>query len=147
MRRATLSLVAAALLLAGCGSGGPLTTGELRSDATQVCVNADARMDQIPAPPTPAGAASFLTRGITVLRPELAQLRSLKPVGSISQVYGISLSAFSRKLNALTVTVHDIDSGGDPLRELQALQARLVRLESSENGAWKALQIPACVNR
>jgi hypothetical protein len=142
-----MPLLAAAALLAGCGSNGPLTTGELRADATHVCTSADAHMDAIPTPPTPAGAAAFLTRGITVLRPELAQLRSLKPTDSIAQAYGTSLSAFSRKLDALTTTVRRIDSGGDALRQLEALQHRLAPLESTENRAWKALQIPACVNR
>ena len=139
--------LALGLAVAGCGGGGQLSAGSLRSQATAVCTTANAQMTAIPTPSTPAATVTFLNRGITVLRPELAALKALNPSGDIAEVYGISLHAFSRKLDALTATVHNIDSGGDPVREMQALQTRLAPLESSENGAWQALQIPACLNR
>ena len=148
MRHGSLVLLAAGLAIAGCGgSSPPLSMSALRSDATRVCTTTNAQMRAIPTPRAPAGAAAFLDRGISILRPELAQLRTLKPTDDVAQVYGISLAVFSHKLRALTTTVHNIDSGGDPVKELQALQRRLAPLESSENGAWQALQIPACLNR
>ncbi len=147
MRRAGLGLLVGTVLLAGCGGSAPLSSGSLRTDATSVCTNANAQMAAIPTPTSPAGTVAFLSRGITVLRPELAQLRSLKPSGDDAQVYGISLGAFSHQLAALSTTVHRIDTGGDPVKEMQALQAELVPLQSAEDGAWQALQIPACIER
>lgn len=147
MRRASLGLIAGALLLAGCGGSTTLSTSALRTEATSVCTSANTKMSAIPTPSSPSGTVAFLSRGITVLRPELTQLRSLKPSADVAQVYRISLTAFSHKLEALTTTVRNIDSGGDPVKELQALQAELTPFESSEDGAWQALQIPACVDR
>jgi hypothetical protein len=143
----SLLLLAAGLAVAGCGGSSQLSASSLRSQASQVCTAADARMSAIPTPPSPSAAVMFLHSGLTVLRPELAALRALKPSGDLAEVYGISLRAFSRKLDTLSTTVHKIDTGGDPVKELQALQSQLGPLESTENGAWQALQIPACLNR
>lgn len=145
MRRLPISALAAALAVGGCGST-PLSTSQLRSKATRVCTVATRRTNAIRSPASPAAAAAFLRRGIAVLRPELAQLRALRPPSDLAQVYGISVQAFSGKLLALDAAVRDLDSGADPAPAFKALQQRLTPLESEENGAWQALQVPACVD-
>lgn len=148
MRAALLSVALATLALAGCGSSGPLSPTQLRTDATRVCAQANQRSDQIATPSSPSGSLPFLQSGISVLRPELTSLRSLKAPSPLSHVYGVSLSAFSRELSDLERTAHGMASGsGDPASAMETLQARLAPLETRADRAWKRLDISACLDR
>lgn len=147
MRVAPVVGVLTALVLAGCGGSGSLSDTQLRSQATTVCATANQRTARIATPQSPDGALLFLRRGIAVLRPELAQLQTLKAPTQLSQAYSISLTAFSRKLHALERTAAGLASGEDPASAMHALQARLAPLESREDAAWRTLDISACRNR
>ncbi len=148
MRRGALLACVTALASAvgGCGSG-QLSMSALRDQATQVCVTAATQTGRIPAPASPAGAGTFLRRGVQALTPELAQLRALKPSSDVADVYSTALLAFSHELSLLSDAVRGLDRGADPVSTIRALQRRLAPLESAEDGAWQALQIPACLNR
>ncbi len=147
MRRALPIPFLAALALAGCGGGSSVSSTQLRNEAARVCTSANAQMTLIPTPQSPAAAEAFLKRGISVLRPELTNLQTLKAPDDIAKVWNISLDAFSSKLSALSATAHRIETGADPVSEMQSLQAQLAPLESTEDGAWQALGVQACVNR
>jgi hypothetical protein len=135
-----------ALAVAGCGSS-QLSASDLRTNAMRLCATANQATGRIPSPKSPAGAGTFLKQGIAVMRPELASLEALSPPSDLAQVYGISTHAFAGKLHALDAAVRRLDRGADPVPAVQSLQRRLAPLESEENGAWQALQIPACLNR
>jgi hypothetical protein len=136
----------AVLLIAGCGST-ELSDRQLRAQATRVCATATRRTDRIRTPSSPAQGAAFLKKGIAVLEPEYNQLKAIHPPSDLAKVYEISVTAFSRKLAALKTAADRLDHGRDPAVAMRTLQHRLVPLESSEDGAWSALQVPACVNR
>jgi hypothetical protein len=138
--------VAVAVLVAGCGSS-RLTPTQLRTRATAFCIVAGRQTNRIATPASPAQGADFLRRGIAVLTPELAGLRTLKAPDELAQVYSSSIQAFSQKLDALKAAVHEMDSGANPVTAMTALQQRLSPIESAEDGAWRALEVPACVNR
>jgi hypothetical protein len=143
---ATLFLVAVAALIAGCGSSA-LSSSDLARRATAVCQLAGSQTALIPTPAGPEGSATFLKRGIAVLKPELEQLRSLRPPDDLADVYNVSISSFAKKLSYLNETVHDLAGGADPVIAMRTLQQNLAPVEKQEDGAWQALQIPACVNR
>lgn len=134
-----------ALTLAGCGSTA-LSTQQLRSSATRVCTTARAQTNRIPTPAEPAGGTAFLRRGVTVLGPELTQLRSLRPPSDLARTYATALGAFALRLSELRSTVHQLEGGADPVIAIKTLQQHLAPLESQERGAWDSLQIPACGN-
>jgi hypothetical protein len=136
----------ALLGLSGCGSK-PLSSSQLVTQGTRVCARAGQLTDVIAVPHTPAGTAAFLRRGIAVLTPELVALKALRPPTDVADVYSTAIDSFSQKLAALKATLHDLNRGQDPVAALQGLQRRLAPIESSENGAWQALQLPACLNR
>jgi hypothetical protein len=136
----------ASFVVSGCGAG-TLSMSDLRTQATHVCVSAQAQTSRIPTPASPAAADAFLRQGVRVLSPELVALRALKPPASIAEVYSTALLAFSRKLGALSGTLNRLGRGADPVGAVQMLEHRLAPIESAEDGAWQALQIPACVNR
>jgi hypothetical protein len=139
------ALVSAALVLAGCGSGA-LSISELRTDATRICLRAGEQTGALGPPSNPAVAASFLSRGIAVLRPELRALRALRPPGSGAEAYAHALSAFAGEVNALATAIAGLRGGADPVLAIQSLQRRLAPLEAAADGAWRLLRIPACLN-
>ena len=98
-------------------------------------------------PVIPAATTAFLTRGVTVLSPELTALRGLKPPADAANAYGTALGEFDAKLGALNHAIYGLGHGGDPVNAIRGLQHQLGHIEAREDGAWRALQIPACVNR
>ena len=141
------ALMLAGLLIAGCGGGDKLSLSQLHDQATRVCTLYGSRLNRISAPVDAAGGAAFLRRGEVWLRPELKQLRTLHPPDDVADVYSTAVTSFSQKLDAVTTTVQNLDRGADPISSMRTLEQRLAPIESSEDGAWKALSIPACVNR
>jgi hypothetical protein len=147
MRRLAGALCAMTwLCAAGCGATS-LSTQELRTQATRLCTAARHQTDRIAAPSSPAGAGPFLSQGIAVLGPELSGLRQLQPSHDVAQVYSTAVSSFSQKLDALHRAAHAVAGGGDAVGAIKTLQQRLAPLEAQEDGAWQALEIPACLNR
>jgi hypothetical protein len=61
-------------------------------------------------------------------------------------VYSASVKAFAEKLGYLRAAQRDIAHGQDPVATMQTLQEQLAPIVSQENGAWQALNIPACIN-
>jgi hypothetical protein len=113
-RVAPLVAVAAAALVAGCGSSS-LSASQLRSQAGQVCALAGHQAEQIKDPAALGGGVVFLRDGIAVLTPELRQLQKLTPSQASERSYATALGAFSGELHDLTTTVRGLDKGDDPV--------------------------------
>ena len=88
-----------------------------------------------------------MNSGIAALKPELAQLRQLQAAGDAADVWRTALRALSDQLAALQSTASQIKGGADPVVATKSLQRTLAPLDSEANGAWQALQIPACQNQ
>lgn len=134
------------IISGGCGST-PLSLTQLRRQATRICLGGSERAAQIPAPRSPQAGAAFLRRGATVLRPELAELRTLKPSSQAAADYSAALDAFTRELADVSAAARAYTRQSDPAAALQTLQRHLAPLEAREDRAWRTLQIPACVSR
>jgi hypothetical protein len=148
MRRAVLLPGLLLLALMGCGSAsGGLSARDLRTQATSLCTIAREQTDRIAAPSSPAGAAAFLNQGLAVLQPELKALRQLHPSGDLGEVYKTAITAFAQKVDAVRTAATALAGNGDPVTTMKSLEQQLAPLEEEENGAWQALEIPACLNR
>ena len=143
--RAILAGVAA-LAVAGCG-GSSQSMVTLRARAERACTTAFAAGALIQPPSVPAATNAFLRRGIAVLRPELADLRTLRAPSEQAGAYSAALGALARELTILTATAHDLDRGADPLTVIKTLQHRLNPVEAAGDAAWRTLDVPACVGR
>lgn len=141
------SLILLATLIGGCGASSRLSANELMRRATRVCQEAAAQTARIPSPSGPDETALYLKRGIAVMKPELEQLRALRPPGDVADVYRVSMTTFARKLEYLNAAVHDLAGGEDPIIAMRTLEKNLAPVQSQEDGAWQALQIAACANR
>ena len=135
-----------ALVVAGCGSSSQ-SISTLRAAATRVCTQAAAETARITSPAVPAATPAFLRRGVTALRPELADLRTLKAPGEQAGAYSAAVGTLAREVTILSDTVHDLDRGADPLTTIKTLQHRLAPVEADDDAAWRTLGVPACVNR
>jgi hypothetical protein len=141
-RSAGALLVALALALAGCGSSA-LTPVQLRTRATSICNAATERTEAIALPEVPSAGERFLSRGIAVLGPELAQLKALRATGTFRD----AVTATSAELAALRSSRKGLRAGNDPVVAIKTLQRQLLPLEAKANGAWRRLGISACVSR
>jgi hypothetical protein len=145
IRGATLAGVVA-LAVSGCGSSSP-TMPRFRAQATRVCTRALVQGARIAPPPVPAASAAFLRRGIAVLRPELARLRTVRVPSKQAGAYSAALASLGDELAILTATARDLDRGADPLTTVKTLQHRLAPVEANNDAAWRTLGVPACVSR
>jgi hypothetical protein len=145
MKRAAGVALLLVLALGGCGSTTSLSEKQLRTRATSLCATAARRAGRIPTPDTEDQGVDFLNRGIAALKPELAGLRALKAPDDVADVYAATMKAYSKQLDELEKTVRKLHSGEDPVVAWKTLQTKLAPLEATADGAWRTLDIPACV--
>jgi hypothetical protein len=136
----------AVLALAACGSSSA-SPAQVRSQASAICARANARIGRIPTPANATGALAFLDNGIASLKPEVTQLQRLSVSGDAADVWQTAVRTLSQQLAALETTASKIRAGADPVQAYKSLQQTLAPLETQANGAWQALQIPACAGQ
>jgi hypothetical protein len=110
-------------------------------------MSAGQRFGRIATPRSEASGEAFLKRGVAVLGPELRELRALSPPAEVSDVYRTAVDAVAGELRALHDTVRALGRQQDPVIAFKTLQHHLRPLETQADDAWRALQIPACVER
>ena len=134
------------LALGGCGSDS-LSADQLRSQASTICTRTAAATDRIAVPSTADQGAAFLLQGVGRMRPALAQLRRLKPPGSMSKEYASAVALGDREVALIARNAQAIAKGDDPIDTFRQLDSELAPLANQENAYWHALLIPACVRR
>jgi hypothetical protein len=125
--------------LAACGSAA-LSPSQQRTDARQICTLADHRLAKIAVPTAPDGEQRYLSAGIAVLAPELADLRAL----GLAPVYRRPLSASAGELSELRSTLDGLRAGDDPVVAINRLQDELAPLEARAAGEWRSVGAAAC---
>jgi len=105
--RARILVLAVAIPLVACGSGGPLTHAELVKRADATCSDAFAQVREIGADLPESDAASVeawadaLGRTIPILEAMVDDLRGLEPPLADADGFGALLAAYDRALTAL----------------------------------------------
>ncbi len=145
-RRAALAALAV-LGLGGCGGSSVLSADQLQAQATELCNLAVLQTNRIPVPATPADTGAFLQRGIAVIAPELRALRQLRARQDLASVYATGTSAVAQELTALRAALAAVNRGDNPVTATKALGQKLAPLRMQADGAFNALQIPACLSR
>lgn len=136
---ATLTL---ALGVAGCGSS-VLSAGQMRTQATRICRRTTKRTNAIVTPTDPSGGELFLSRGITALSHELAELRALRTTPAFAD----AVDDTAAEVSALRFSLKGLRAGNDPVVTIKTLEQQLAPLELRASHAWGALGIGACASR
>jgi hypothetical protein len=147
MRRGAAFAALAVLGLGGCGGSSSLTADQLRARATVLCNLASVQTDRITTPSAPADTGRFLRQGIALIEPELQQLRKLHAPQDIASVYATGTGGMGQELAALRAARASIERGDNAVTATKALGQKLAPLRIEVDGAWRALQIPACLSR
>ena len=141
------ALIALAILaVSACGSMS-LSLVQLRTRATAICDRANRRMRAISPPKAESEAKAFLEQGASALASELDQLKPLSTSGAAGSVYRTAVSAVSGELAALQGAVKELGAGQLAVPVLRSLEQRLSPLQTQADGAWRALDIHACLTR
>jgi len=147
MRRAALLIaVASALTLAACGEG-TLSSAQLRTRASAICVRTAAATDRVAVPSTPAQGGRFLREGLAQLRPAAAQLGALRPPSRLHDRYERAVQLARREIALIAEHQRAAAHGEDVIDTYRRLERRLAPLEREENAYWRGLQVPACIRR
>ncbi|MGI8507047.1 MAG: hypothetical protein ACR2MK_09665 [Solirubrobacteraceae bacterium] len=133
-----------AFVLAGCGNSS-LSAGQLRTAARRICAVAQRQTERIPTPTEPSQGAGYLRRGVAALAPEVAALRRLTPPSDLASGYRDALTDTGAEVQALRRALNGLRAGNDPVVAIKTLQQELAPLEPRAEGAWRSLDIAACV--
>ncbi len=142
---APITVALAAVTFAGCGSN-ELSDKQLRTRASTVCRTTARQTNRIPTPSGPDGGAAFLRRGAVLLKPEVTRLGALRPPSDLAEVYRNSVRAMGDEVSELELTARRLRGGLDPVVAIKTLQEQLGPLESTADGGWRALDVPACLS-
>jgi hypothetical protein len=135
-----------AIVLSACGEN-RLSAAQLRSQAGAICHGTADAIDRIAVPNTPDEGARFLRRGLLRMGPELTRLKTLKPPTDLEPEYRQAIQMATRELNVISDHERKIRGGADVIETFRALETALAPITQTENRAWRALQLPACVRR
>jgi hypothetical protein len=141
-----LVLLAATVAFAGCGDD-RLSADEFRKQATKICTDQRKLTDRISTPKQPGDVASFLQRGLRVVRPALAKLEKLKPPKDLDERYKVTLDALTRQLRLIEGGYGEVKRGADPIEIFDNLGPRLTPLRQEADRSWAVLNLQACVNQ
>jgi hypothetical protein len=84
---------------------------------------------------------------VTELDTGLAALRALSAPSDLATRYDATLAQSAAVLADVRAAIAQIRHGADPIVSFQHLEARIARALAQANASWRALRIPACVNR
>lgn len=139
-------MATALLALTGCSSA-PLSLTQLQKRAGAICRKTDRRLTALSPPTAPAGTRRFLSAGLAAMTPEVRGLHRLSASREANDVYQDAVQATSAELAAVRGAVAALRKGAGPVATVRGLERRLRPLESQADGAWQALDIPACLSR
>jgi hypothetical protein len=132
--------------VAGCGDGS-LSAGDLRTQASAVCLRSSDAAAAVALPASEDGGAAFLAGGVARMRPALAALGKLKAPRDLRDGYEQALHVRGQEITLIDRSQHAISRGADAVTTFRALQTQLTPLERLEDATWRALQVPACAPR
>lgn len=139
-------LVFLIVLARGCGDDS-LSAGELRKQASAICMDVNSATDRVAVPNAPGGGARFLSEGVAYMRPAQHDLRMLKAPEELRDRYDRAVALGDRQLTLIEATEQNVRQEGDVIAGFRQLQRELAPLVSDENELWRSLEIPACLRR
>jgi len=148
-------IVAACLLLAGCGgSGGSTpTTSTAQSASTSptfvaaadaICSRQLAQLNTLPRPTTPEGALTYLPQALAPMRREVTALETLKAPASEQAQFAAGLASARELSTVLGDLLHKLRSGIVEIAALTGLQTQSEVLRADISAHFHSAGLTQC---
>jgi hypothetical protein len=149
MRRSRLLLaLLGSLLLVACGGEDTLTTNEYRTQARQICQDADRATESVEEPTraTSEAIVDYFRRLLRANERSTRRFESLEPPEELSDAHQDALKANRDGVAEVRRVIRELEGGGDPREVLTGAQTRLERLSGDAADAARRLGVPECAD-
>ena len=142
--RSAVAVLAAAVLLAGCGGGGGMSTAGYRAAATKICEDANRRAAALARPKDLAALRDYLGKTLAIVQQDTGRLKALKPPAALKAHHEAALRLQDEAIARLRVLLQRLTSAKPPIKELQAGLAEVQRLSNQADREFRALGLQRC---
>jgi len=147
-RNATVGMVVACLLLAGCGgsssSPGASAPPAYLASANAICSVQLAKLNKLTQPTTPEGATSYLPKALVIMQGEETQLTALRVPADKQAQLKAGLASEGELANVLRGLLHKLRSGVVELSSFGELQARSDALNADVDAHFRQAGLERC---
>ena len=147
MRRSTIlaPLAAAALALGACG-GDETSPEEYRTEARQICQEADRATERIrqPTRSTPEAIADYFGRRLEPNERAVRRFQELEPPEELQDAHDDAIAANRRGADEVRRVIRQLEAGEDPRQVLAGAQTNIRRLTREADRAADRLGVPEC---
>lgn len=150
MRRlTTLLALLGSLALVACGGEDRLSTEEYRTQAKQICQDADRATAAVrePTRATADAIVDYFERLLRANERSTERFNGLEPPESLQDAHDDALKANRDGVAEVRRVIRELQDGGDPRRVLTAAQSRLQRLSAQAADAAGRLGVPECADQ
>ena len=143
MRR--LTLLAAVVVLAGCGGGSHrLSAKDYRAKATRICVDAKRQTDALGRPDTTRQFKVFITKGIVVIDRNVRRFAALKPPADLQRDHDAIVASQRRGLDQFRRLATKLHGDSRDVALLRAVQPALKRISDESDARFRAAGLDQC---
>jgi len=142
---AGLAAVGAAALIAGCGGGSDSSSAdEFRSQADEICADANERIGTLTEPGPPAAVLPYLQAGLPIQAEELERIRELDPPDDLQADFDEATDLLQQRQDAIQQAADRIEAGEDPEAVIRDLGPEITRLRDEARVKAGELGLTVC---
>jgi hypothetical protein len=145
---AVLLTLTALLALAACGGDEGLSAEEYRSQARQICQDADRATEAVEEPTraTSQAIVDYFKRLLQANERSTKRFESLDPPDELQDAHDDALRANRDGVREVRRVISELEEGGEPREVLTGAQTRLEGLSRDAADAARRLGVPECAD-
>jgi hypothetical protein len=147
-RLAVLLALTVLLTLGACGGDDGLSANEYRSQARQICRDADRATEAVEEPTraTSQAIVDYFKRLLRANERSTKRFESLDPPDELQKAHDDALRANRDGVREVRRVISELEEGGEPRKVLTGAQTRLEGLSRDAADAAKRLGVPECAD-
>jgi regulator of protease activity HflC (stomatin/prohibitin superfamily) len=147
-RLAVLLALTVLLTLGACGGDDGLSANEYRSQARQICRDADRATEAVEEPTraTSQAIVDYFKRLLQANERSTKRFESLDPPDELQKAHDDALRANRDGVREVRRVISELEEGGEPRKVLTGAQTRLEGLSRDAADAAKRLGVPECAD-
>jgi uncharacterized protein Yka (UPF0111/DUF47 family) len=140
-----LAVCAASAVAVACGDDG-MSVSEYRTEARQICTEADRATQRIrqPTRTTPAAIADYFERLLAPNERATERFEALEPPDELQEAHDAAVRANRRGSEEVRRLIEQLEGGEDPRQALAGAQDRIRSLTREADAAAERLGVPEC---